>query len=136
MEKETTELKEVPKGRTVKNLDEPLKLFDGESIPMDKVNMLGQPVFKKDEKGEIIRREQEDLTPRKAILLAMAKDPEKETNDPLAKLRAGQFARVFWNAEEVLVDSSDAEFIKNRLNFKWGGIIYTLMCDFLEGVSE
>lgn len=121
-----------PKGTIVTGLNNKIRTYGGETIEQDKETSVGVPVFVKNEEGKIVSRDTEKLTFRKAILLALATDPPGEEKDVMAKLRAGHFARVFWGEDTVELDSEDMEFLKSRINNKWGGILFTLVCEFLE----
>lgn len=129
--------KEKAKGRTLTDLDEPIRSIDGEPVWKGRETLTGAAILPRDKDGQPTGElpEQEMLTRRKAILLAMALDPKDEGSDADAKLRAGHLQVAFWSATTVKVDAEDVTFIKGRLNNRWNGIIYTIMDDYLEGVK-
>lgn len=122
-----------PKGTTLIDLDVCIVSVDGEPIWRQKQSVLGATL--RDEDGnEII--EIEKLTRRKAILLGLALDPEADARNAETKLRAGYLQKVFWKDKEIKLDSDDVVFIKDRLNNKFNGTIYFIMCEYLEGVQS
>ena len=135
-----------PKGTILTDLDVVVTSADDEPIWRMRSTILGAALYKKDQKtgecikdasGEMVQdTTQEILTRRMAILLALATETEKQNLDADAKLRAGHMQRVFYKDSEVKVDSEEVEFIKDRLLHRWGGVVYTDLCEYLEGVSK
>lgn len=132
------EEKVKPKGTILTGLDVDVVGVDNEPIWRPKESVLGLPIVDRDDDG-IPKKDavvpQEKLTRRKAILLSLALEPEKEQQDQDAKLRAGYLQRIFWKDKQVEVDAEDITFIKNRLNYRWNGVIFSILCEFLEGVK-
>lgn len=134
---ETNETK--PKGTTLTKLDEPITSFDGEFIWRNKESIGGAVLLQRDKDGRPVEDQilpQEKLTRRKAINLALAREPEAEVHDAEAKLRAGYLQRMFWQDKKIEVDADDITFIKNRLNHRFSGTVYCCMCEYLEGVDK
>lgn len=133
----TKATEEKAKGKTLTDLDVPIRSLDGEPIWRGRESLAGMPILPRDEDGQPTGEapEEEMLTRRKAIQLAMALEPKEERSDADAKLRAGHLSVAFWSVPSVKVDAEDITFIKSRLNYRWNGIIYTIMDDYLEGVE-
>ena len=126
------------KGKTITDLDELILTVDGEPVWRGRESLAGIPIVPRDKSGQPTEEppEQEKLTRRRAILLALATEPKAEAHDADAKLQAGHLQIAFWDAENVKVCAEEITFIKVRLNHRWNGPIYTIMDDFLEGISE
>ncbi|KKL71105.1 hypothetical protein LCGC14_2098250 [marine sediment metagenome] len=125
------------KGKTLTDLDEPIRSIDGEPVWRGRETLMGMPILPRDKDGQPTGEtpKQEMLTRRKAILYAMAVETKEQASDADAKLRAGHLQVAFWSVSTVKVDAEDITFIKERLNNRWNGVIYTIMDDYLEGVE-
>jgi len=129
---------EKPKGTTLIDLDVSVTQLDGEFVWRNKEDLMGSVILKRDKDGNPIEDQvlkQEPLTRRKAINLALAREPKEEETDGDAKLRAGYLQRMFWKDPKIELDADDVVFIKNRLNHRFNGTIYCYMCEYLEGVE-
>lgn len=125
-----------PKGTHLTRLDVPLRTVDGEPILRPRETVNGGPIRKLDKDGKPI--DELDVTPyeltrRMAILLATALEIKGREDDAEAKLKQGYFQRIFWDTRTVDLDAEDVTIIKAYLNNRWGGVIYSIMCEYLEG---
>lgn len=123
------------KGTELTNLDIELESLDGEVIWYGKETLAGIPICDRDEKTGVptSKQHQAILTRRVAITAALALEPEAESYDADAKLRAGHLQAAFWNSPKVKLDAEDITFLKDRLNNRWNGMVLTYMDTYLEG---
>lgn len=127
------------KGTHLTKLDESLRTVDGEPILRPRETVNGGPIRKLDKDGkptDELDATPYELTRRKAILLATALELVGRELDAVEKLRQGRFQRIFRAARTVNLSDEDLASVKAYLNNRWGGVIYSIMCEYLEGGAD